>query len=160
MNIFYLDEDPKIAAEYMYKKHVVKMILESAQLLSTVHHVVGAIHGDVTDHVPYKKTHMNHPSTIWARESVENYNWLYDHFIALCERYTQIYGKIHLSQKKCAGVLKTPPKHILSKGLTRMPQAMDDHFRIPGDSVAAYRNYYIKGKDHIRAKDEPRVIFN
>ena len=83
MNIFYLDEDPKLAAIYQYNKHVVKMILESAQMLCTAHHV---IMGDDAD-VPYKTTHKNHPSTIWARQSGQNYAWLYHHMIALGEEY-------------------------------------------------------------------------
>ena len=79
MNIFYLSEDPNQAAKYMYNKHVVKMILESAQLLCTAHIISDGESADV----PYKATHKNHPSAIWARESVSNYIWLYDHMIAL-----------------------------------------------------------------------------
>jgi len=62
MNIFYLDKDPVKAAQLQYNKHVVKMILESAQMLCTAHHV----HGNPDD-VPYKQAHLNHPSTMWVR---------------------------------------------------------------------------------------------
>ena len=55
MNIFYLSHDPEEAAQYQYNKHVVKMILESAQLLCTAHRELG------NDDVPYKSTHKNHP---------------------------------------------------------------------------------------------------
>ena len=69
MNIFYLHEDPKKAAEYQYNKHVVKMILESAQMLCTAHHLLDGPDADV----PYKIAHKNHPSTVWARQSSQNY---------------------------------------------------------------------------------------
>ena len=65
MNIFYLDRDPELAAIYQYNKHVVKMILESAQMLCTAHHCYGD--AEQKANVPYKQAHLNHPSTIWAR---------------------------------------------------------------------------------------------
>ena len=87
MNIFYLARDPEIAAQMMCDKHVVKMILESAQMLSTAHRVLD---GDeyANSHGLYKMAHKNHPSTIWVRSSVKNYMWLYDHMIALMNEYT------------------------------------------------------------------------
>ena len=78
MNIFYLDSDPSIAASYMYDKHKVKMILESAQMLCTAHH-----HFGLGDEVPYRKAHYNHPSTIWTRANTNHYYWLYQHMLAL-----------------------------------------------------------------------------
>ena len=98
MNIFYLHQDPHEAAKLQYNKHVVKMILESAQMLCTAHHCVM---GDDAD-VPYKMAHKNHPSTIWARRSADNYTWLYHHFVALSKEYTKRYGKEHLSYTKCS----------------------------------------------------------
>ena len=92
MNIFYLHKDPYKAAEYQYNKHVVKMILESAQMLCTAHH-----HYDENTDVPYKKAHYNHPSTIWVRQNKNHYRWLFNHMKALGEEYTDRYGKIHLS---------------------------------------------------------------
>ena len=71
MNIFYLDSDPVKAAQIQYNKHVVKMILESAQMLCTAHHHYGS--GDKPDYVPYKKAHYNHPSTIWCRQNDKQY---------------------------------------------------------------------------------------
>ena len=78
MNIFYLHQDPHEAAKLQYNKHVVKMILESAQMLCTAHHCI--MTGDAD--VPYKMAHKNHPSTVWARRSANNYEWLYHHFVA------------------------------------------------------------------------------
>ena len=96
MNIFYLDKDPFKAAKLQYNKHVVKMILESAQMLCAAHHVLGN-----PEDVPYKLAHKNHPSTIWVRENSLHYDWLYEHMIALGNEYTKRYGKKHLSITKC-----------------------------------------------------------
>ena len=60
----------------------------------------------------YKAVHFNHPCTVWTRESLENYEWHYRHFIALCDEYKFRYGKIHLSDKILRNALKTPPKNI------------------------------------------------
>ena len=93
MNIFYLDECPDKAARLQYNKHVVKMILESAQMLCTAHHIYG--NDWQRDNVPYKQAHLNHPSTMWTRLCRANYMWLYNHMIALGDEYTKRYGKTH-----------------------------------------------------------------
>ena len=80
MNIFVLDENPQVAAQMHNDKHVVKMILETAQLLCGVHHMVG---GDYD--IPYKLSHKNHPCAIWVRQCIENYIWLCDLGLSLCE---------------------------------------------------------------------------
>jgi hypothetical protein len=128
MNIFYLHKDPHEAAKLQYNKHVVKMILESAQMLCTAHHCVMGEDADV----PYKVAHRNHPSTIWARRSANNYEWLYHHFVALSKEYTKRYGKEHLSYT----------------GITDMPQCMPDEYK-DECSIQAYWNYYIGAKSDI-----------
>jgi hypothetical protein len=148
MNIFYLDQDPVKAATKLYNKHVVKMVLESAQLLCTAHLLLD---GDEAN-VPYKSTHKNHPSAIWARESASNYAWLYDHMMAIGKEYTRRYGKNHLTILKCESPLGNFPKNIKDIGLTPMPQCMPDEYKVPGDSVAAYWNYYKHGKSHLKDK--------
>jgi len=161
MNIFYIDEDPVQAARWMVDKHVVKMILESAQLLSTAHRVLdGEMQvglsklgrkvkrwtlPDARDTIMYAATHMNHPSAVWCRESIENYNWLVEHFFALCEEYTYRYGKKH----KCYDMgyyLQSPPKNLQSYDWTPMPSAMADEYKISSDPLTNYRNYYKIGK--------------
>ena len=144
MNIFYLHQDPEKAARYQYNKHVVKMILESAQILCTVHH---KYMGDDAD-VPYKATHRNHPSTLWASETANNYAWLYDHFVALSDEYKKRYGKEHLSYTKCKNKVNFLPGGMLEVGLTDMPQCMPDEYK-DECSVQAYWNYYINGKKDI-----------
>jgi hypothetical protein len=150
MNIFYLSTDPQKAAKYMYNKHVVKMILESAQLLCTAH----IISDGENANVPYKATHKNHPSAIWARESISNYVWLYDHMMALGEEYTRRYGKKHLTILKCSGVLSKAPANVTKTELTPMPQCMPDQYKVPGNSVEAYWNYYEAEKVNVKNANE------
>lgn len=88
MNIFVTSDDPAECARNLDNKRVVKMILESAQMLSTAMNLSGA-------KGPYKSTHVNHPCTVWARASSANYYWLLTHFRALCDEYSHRYGKIH-----------------------------------------------------------------
>ena len=126
-------------AEQHCDKHVVKMILEYAQLLSTAHRI-----HDENPKV-YKKAFINHPSTIWARSSSANYKWLSMLFFYLCQEYTHRYGKVHYTDSLLRELLRTPPVNIEEKGLTEIPQAMPDDVK-GDDSILAYRNYYIKYK--------------
>ena len=151
MNIFYLDKDPKLAAIYQYNKHVVKMILESAQMLCTAHHCYGS--AEQKANVPYKQAHLNHPSTVWARQSKSTYMWLYDHMMALGTEYYVRYGKTHLTITKCKEFLATPPKHIQGDEWSQPPQAMPDEYKHK-DSIIAYWQYYINDKSHIAGKTE------
>ena len=150
MNIFYLSNDPEKAAKYMYNKHVVKMILESAQLLCTAH----IISDGENANVPYKVTHKNHPSAVWARESIANYQWLYNHMMALGEEYTRRYGKKHLTILKCSGVLSKAPVNVTKYEFTEMPQCMPDQYKVPGNSVEAYWNYYEAEKVNVKNANE------
>ena len=153
MNIFYLDSDPVKAAQVQYNKHVVKMILESAQMLCTAHH-----HYNNGHNVPYKKAHYNHPSTIWCRQNASQYMWLYDHMIALGKEYTKRYKKTHLTIIKCAEVLKQLPPTIPETIFTEPPQCMPDQYKVIGDSLSAYWNYYEQEKQLIKGKNEQKII--
>lgn len=146
MNIFYLDRDPAIAAKHHYNKHVVKMVLEAAQLLSTAHHIEGN-----PEDVPYKKTHVNHPSAVWVRSSTANYLWCYNYMVELGKEYTRRYGKDHLTISKCKLVLAKVPKGITNPEFTDPPQCMPDEYK-DNDAVKGYWNYYIKGKSHLKDK--------
>ena len=148
MNIFYLDSDPVKAAQIQYNKHVVKMILESAQMLCTAHH-----HYDNGDYVPYKKAHYNHPSTIWCRQNKNHYRWLYNHMIGLGQEYEDRYGKTHLSITKCKGPLFTYPVDIPEGKFEQPPQCMPDEYK-DKCSIQAYWNYYIGEKHTVANKDE------
>jgi hypothetical protein len=133
MNIFVLDLDPVKAAQYQCDRHVVKMVLESAQLLCSAH-----------ESAPYKRTHYNHPSAVWTRSSLSNYKWLLAHAYGLAAEYTERYGKEH----KCVEVLnwcRDNDPGIPDLGLTSFAQAMPDQYK-NSDPVVAYRTYYIKDK--------------
>ena len=148
MNIFYLDEDPEVAAIVQYNKHVVKMILESAQMLCTAHRYYG------NEDVPYKTAHLNHPSSIWCRQNSKQYMWLYNHMIALGEEYTHRYGKIHSSINKCkVPLLMLPPLIPCNQDFNQPPQCMPDKYKADC-AIHAYWNYYIGDKHVVAAKDE------
>ena len=156
MNIFYLDKCPVKAAKYQYNKHVVKMILESAQMLCTAHHVYGD--PEQKANVPYKQAHLNHPSTLWTRKNKRNYMWLYHHMMALGDEYTRRYGKIHLSITKCGDFLFKPPvylKDALYGDPVDMPQDMPDEYK-NDCSIQAYWNYYI-GEKHVVAHESETI---
>ena len=151
MNIFYLDKDPCRAAELQYNKHVVKMILESAQMLCAAHHYYG------NEDVPYKSTHLNHPSTVWARENHYQYQWLYWHMIALGDEYKKRYNKEHLSITKCKECLSFSPYGISLGKFNQPPQCMPDEYK-DKCSVKAYWSYYIGDKSHIAGKLEKPYV--
>jgi hypothetical protein len=94
MNIFVTSDCPIKSAAYLDDKRVVKMILESAQLLSNALYF-----SEMPEVAPYKPTHVNHPCSVWVRESRANYLWLVDHFIALCDEYEARYNKLHACEK-------------------------------------------------------------
>lgn len=170
MNIFYLSEDPIQAAQWMVDRHVVKMILESAQLLSTAHRVLdGApvvvslrnietgkmrkkqvwVLTDGRNEILYNATHINHPSAIWCRQSVSNYNWLVEHMFALGDEYTHRYNKKHATIEKLGYLLQSPPKNLTDWDMTPMPSCMDEQYVISDDPVVNYKNYYKNGKSSL-----------
>jgi len=138
---------------YHCDKHVIKMILESAQMLCTAHHVYDNGHN-----VPYKKAHLNHPSTIWVRSSIHHYNWLYDHMIALGREYTNRYNKYHMSIDKCREALMYAPDGMPDNGFSEPPQCMPDEYKVEGDSLSAYWNYYEQEKHKVKNKNEQKII--
>lgn len=163
MNIFYIDECPVQSAQWMVDKHVVKMILETAQLLSTAHRVIDGIETDGVsasgrrkkmwmlrderENILYQSTHINHPSAIWARDTLCNYQWLWKHLKALCEEYTHRYGKVHkVESSGLMNCLRQPPEYIKKHYMTKMPSAMDEEYKISSNPIKNYRNYYKFGK--------------
>jgi len=140
MNIFVLDLDVKKCAEYHNDKHVVKMILESAQLLCGVHHMTDSI----SNEIPYKLSHKNHPCSIWARESITNYLWLCELGLELCYEYTYRYGRRHKSQEVIEWCVINKP-NITDKGFTEPPKAMPNQYKVKS-VVESYRNYYLGDK--------------
>jgi len=185
LNIFYIDEDPRQCAEWMVDRHVVKMILETAQLLSTAHRVLdgketivegwvdefGVKHkkkklwvlADGRDDVLYRATHINHPSAIWVRTSVENYNWLVDHLFALGDEFRYRYDKpqAHASIIKMGYELQSPPHNLKEWDWTPMPCCMPDCYKTSDNPVICYRNYYRDAKSELHSwkkRDKPHWI--
>lgn len=197
MNVFFLDRNPRVAAEYHLDKHVVKMIQEYAQLLSTAHRILdGEMKTAVLQSSVYRNlctlgwsgqvnysalllpgemisfettvegpeqvvtrqwtirnkkamdaTHVNHPCGIWVRKSADNYKWLYELFLALCEEKTHRYPKgPNDTLTKYGDFLSNPPKNILSKGFTEPPLVMPNVYKKHGDPATSYRNFYIGDK--------------
>jgi len=139
MNIFMLDENLTLNAQYMVDRHVVKMPTESAQMLCTALHCCG-------QDAPYKQTHVNHPDSIWCRSSLENWLYLKDLALKICEEYTYRYGKIHKAETIIRS-LQTPNLPSLER--TTLPNCMDSEFIVSNTVVENYRNYYKVGKAHL-----------
>jgi hypothetical protein len=142
-------------------KHVVKMIIEYAQIMSTAHRVLDGeeytelssngrrvkrwLLGDEREHRLMKASHMNHPSGIWCRANRDNYIWLYEMWQQLCKEYTYRYGKIHACAR-LDDALCFPPNNIADGKFYGPTPAMPDDVKVPGDSMASYHNYYNKYK--------------
>ena len=149
MNIFILDRDPKVCAQYHCDKHVVKMCVEATQMLVSA----AKRHGATEAQLPRTKTgnvhrggHPNHPCTVWAGDSRANYEWLVEYGLSLCREYTYRYGKVHACESQievCAAMTGLIPQG----GLTRPAQAMPEEYQ-GEDAVAAYRDYYWHDKRH------------
>ncbi len=177
MNIFVLSDLPSEAAEHHCNKHVVKMILESAQMLCTAHwfshlHTRKKRMSDFkrvrdaqewlrkvvppTDQPPWKMTHINHPCSVWTRESTANYEWHSQLGLALCDEYTRRYGKVHKSTGVHLWLSKNVPT-LPSSAKTDHPQCVPDDCKAPPhDPVTAYRQYYNRYKNKF-AVWEPRA---
>lgn len=170
MNIFMLHTDPRIAASYHNNRHVVKMILESCQLLSTAHRVLdgeeikvlseksGRLNttyklNDNRDAILYKSCHVNHPSNKWVRKSAGNYEYLYNLLKGLIEEYHARFDKAHKSEA-LLDMLKFLPDNIPFTVLSFPKedlQAIPDEYK-DKDAITAYRNYYVAKKPLIYYK--------
>lgn len=167
MNIFYLHRNVNACAIAHVDRHVVKMILEYAQLLSTAHRVIDgeAVVGlsstgrkqtiypltGKREVLLYKATHINHPSAVWVRQSTGNYEWLHSLLVAVCKEYTYRYGKVHSCERSgLVALLALKPRLLPVGEFTQPPQAMPEEYT-QADSVKAYRAYYIGAKKHLHS---------
>lgn len=171
MNVFYLDPVPGECAMMHNDKHVNKMIIEYAQILSTNHRLLdgrlvmeertnektGRKYkvktyrlDDERDDILYKACHFNHPSTVWARQNAANYKWLYQLWYALSQEYRYRYNKVHLTYEKLYRHLPKLPDNIPEGEFFEPPPAMGKFPEciVEGDSIASYRNYYKVAKKH------------
>ncbi len=143
MNIFYLDRNITKCAQAHCDKHVNKMILESAQLLASVHHVTNPEAALIPN--MYKLTHKNHPDAVWARTAQDNYLYLMDLMDALNDecQYRYEHNKIHISLAK---VREWPFPDIPDIPFTEPPKCVHDDWKQVPDVVEAYRSYYMRDK--------------
>ncbi len=169
MNIFYIHHDPVTCAQQHVDKHVVKMILEYAQLLSTAHRyldgaeTVGTsksgrkakrwVLPDEREDILYKASHINHPSAKWCRHSVHNYNFLFKLWIELMREYHYRYGKVH-SSMRLSKYLQTPPNNISNTEIFSAPwRAMPEDYKAdrsePDYTIKSYRAYYNGAKTNM-----------
>ncbi len=181
MNIFALSKCPVESAEQMLDKHVVKMPTETCQMLHTnlLYFMYKAkfsrepslrdlkvfyrIRSNKVQHL-MKPAMLNHPSTIWARQSRLNFLWLYSHGFALCDEYTYRYGKTHGSYDRihdCESYVELVNTHDFPiSGLTPVTIAMDNSYRLDKEEysqrnpnwagwdfvIDSYQHYYLEGK--------------
>ena len=165
MNIFVVDRCPITAARMLCDQHVVKMVTESVQMLSTCHRVLDGVMtkepsnsgkrmvpryklSDGRDDILYHAVHFNHPCNVWIREDAGNYNWLLTHTYTLCEEYTMRYEKIHACESVVDYLATVGPPHnmpMTQSTIQTFVQAMPDEYK-DEDPVVAYRNFYIGSK--------------
>ncbi len=149
INIFILDADPIRAARMQCNKHVVKMIVEAAQLLTTPFPAGVA---------PYRRTHANHPCAKWIQQSLANYRWTVLHALTLCEEYTKRYGKTHKTEAVIDWFLHNEP-NIAKRKLTPFARCIKEPWKAQSihlPVVEAYRHYYVEDKARF-AKWAPRA---
>ena len=166
MNLFILHEDPVIAAQMQCDKHIPKMVVESGQMLSTAHRVLDGIldrrpsksgktnvrYWDLylgrddleSELLLYKAVHVGHPCTQWTMRTSANYDWHYEHFIALAQEYTYRYGKDHKTAVDLGAALYNKPDNLPPGPLTPFELAMgaNPECMIQGDPVQSYRLFY------------------
>lgn len=123
MNLFVTNSCPIQSAKDHCDVHLRKMIVEVAQMLSTAHIVLD---GNV---VAYKKTHENHPCSVWVRKSSECYRWAYQHLKALCSEYVKRTGKVHKTEEHLSS-LSIVPVSIPEGDLEPFARAMPDEFKL------------------------------
>ncbi len=138
MNIFVLDEDITRCARSHCDQHVAKMILESVQMLCTALSSKGY-------ETPYKPTHAHHPCVRWVAESHDNFKWLTELADALNSEYRFRYGR-HKDHASIGALDQIRHLEYESLGLTAFAQAMPEEYKVPGDAVTAYRQFYLGEK--------------
>ncbi len=144
MNIFYINKDPKIAAKELADDHIRKMQIESAQMCSTAH-------WESNSTAPYKRTHVNHPSTKWARQSIQHYRWLIEHGLEICYEFTKRYGKHHKTQDVLEWLRDNEP-NIPNNGFISPPQCMPEEYK-QDNTLEAYKRFYTLDKVKIKKLD-------
>ena len=143
MNIFVLHKNSQLSTMFHHNRHIVKMPLETAQMLSTGQHVL--LGKKVNVEKLYRKTHENHGCNVWIRESLSNYIWLCEYGVYLCEEYKFRYSREHAARRVIDFCLKNPLP-IIDKGVTPFYQAIKPQYKLSTDGIENYRNFYCAEK--------------
>jgi hypothetical protein len=130
MNIFFFTKNQKLNARLLDDKRLVKMVLETTQLLSNGLYLNN-------QKSPYKHTHLKHPCSIWSAKSKSNWQWLKKYGLELANEYTRRYGKIH----KCEKIIRSMHFKHNDKNFYEPPQCMPDKYKC-NKSSRAYIKYY------------------
>lgn len=162
MNVFYLDNDTQVSARNLVDKHIVKMPLETIQLLSTAHRLLDGelVHvehkgklkkhwrlpDDKRENLLYRATHINHPSAIWCRMNRANYRWLVSYLSEMCHEYHARYGRhFKFYENGMVAELSRCPNNLPDGEFTQLIPAMPERYKV-GDSLESYRRYYAGDK--------------
>jgi hypothetical protein len=159
MNIFYLSNNTKECAEWHMDKHVVKMILEYSQILSTSHRIVDNINENHhLNHVLYKKTHIKHPSVLWAINCKENYMWLYNLLVDLIDVFKKRYNRTNHKCETLLEYLKNEPINInKNKKFFPPPLTIKEESKISFCHIECYRYCYKTEKKHLGWKNPENI---
>ena len=144
MNIFYINTDPIIAARELADDHIRKMQIECAQMCCVAHWENGSS-------APYRKSHTNHPSTKWTRESIQHYRWVVKHGLEICSEFTKRYGKHHKTQDVLEWLRDNEP-NIPDAGFVDPPQCMPEEFK-EDNTLKAYKKFYVLDKVGVKRLD-------
>jgi hypothetical protein len=161
MNIFFLDKTPKKSARYLCDKHVPKMLLESAQMLSTAVRKYEEFTQTTPLSAPiYKSAYPNHPMTKWVSTSKNNFNWALENAVWIDDEYRRRFNKIHKSFDVIQNIIDFElDAHIPDGKFTEPPQCMPDEYKHK-NYVTAYRQYYAGDKVRFakweRGRNEPK----
>jgi len=149
LNIFVLDLSPQKAAQYHMNSHVCKMILESAQLLSNAVYENNKYLYDMLNEkgLMSKYAWYNHPCSKWAGDSADNFAWLLELALNLCEEYSYRYKKVHSYQPRLWRYASIDLEDITCP-MTPFYLAMPDDCK-SNDPVESYRKYYMNYKRHL-----------
>lgn len=147
MNLFFLDNDINLSAQYHVDRHVYKMPIEVMQCMAFCFE---------DGKSPYKhcKPHKNHPTAVWIRESAENYDYALEYVDALIEEHHFRMGHKHMDREDAyAFYFNNKPLSLPSLGITKQPRCFGEYKGIiaeTDDIVVDYRQYYIKAKQHLK----------
>jgi hypothetical protein len=134
LNIFALDQDPTLAAQYANDMHVSKMTTETAQILSTITRIYTEPSKlkpeSPLDHLLYSKTHASHPCVIWVGYNEHTYQWTYQYFQSLATEYSYRYGRQHGSWERLGEVLSSTPDRLIPSPHSTLP-GFDDEDLFP-----------------------------